>query len=49
MSVLVYLEHSDGEVAEPSLQALTLARALEGGDAVQAVLASDTVLQGEPA
>ena len=30
MSVLVYLEHSAGEVDEPSLQALTLARAYGG-------------------
>ena len=39
MSVLVYLEHSAGEVDEPSLQALTLARAYGGGSEVQAVAA----------
>src|SRR4029453_17369167 len=38
MSVLVYLEHADGAVDEPSLQALTLARAFAGGT-VQAVSA----------
>ena len=37
MTVLVYLEHAEGEVDEPSLQALTLARAFSGG--VQAVCA----------
>ena len=47
MSVLVYLEHADGAVDEPSLQAATLARSLAGGDAdvVQALLASNSVLQ----
>jgi electron transfer flavoprotein alpha subunit len=38
VSVLVYLEHADGAVDEPSLQALTLARAFAGGT-VQAVCA----------
>ena len=38
MSVLVYLEHADGAVDEPSLQALTLAREFAGG-AVDAVCA----------
>ena len=33
MTVLVYLEHADGEVDEPSLQALTLARSYAGGAA----------------
>ncbi|HET9286956.1 MAG TPA: electron transfer flavoprotein subunit alpha/FixB family protein [Gaiella sp.] len=37
MSVLVYVEHAAGVVDEPSLQALTLARGLAGGDALQAV------------
>ncbi len=45
MSVLVYLEHADGVVDEPSLQALTLARSLAktGGAPVAVILASDTV------
>jgi electron transfer flavoprotein alpha subunit len=38
MTVLVYLEHADGEIDEPSLQALTLARAF-AGEAVQAICA----------
>jgi electron transfer flavoprotein alpha subunit len=38
VSVLVYLELSDGEIPEPSLQALTVARSLAGGDAVHAVI-----------
>jgi electron transfer flavoprotein alpha subunit len=37
--VVVYVEHTDGAVDEPSLQALTLARAFVGGSAVQAVCA----------
>jgi electron transfer flavoprotein alpha subunit len=41
MNVLVYLEHSDGEVDEPSLQAVTLARSYTGGGAVEAVCACD--------
>ena len=45
MSVLVYLEHSAGEVDEPSLQALTLARAYGGGSEVQAVAACDDAVQ----
>lgn len=45
MSVLVYLEHADGTVDEPSLQALTLARAYSGDGGLQAVVASNTVLQ----
>jgi electron transfer flavoprotein alpha subunit len=45
VSVLVYLEHANGEVDEPSLQSLTLARAFAAGDTVAAVLACDTVLQ----
>ena len=40
MTVLVYLEHADGEVDEPSLQAISLARSFAGG-AVQAVVACD--------
>ena len=44
MSVLVYLEHSAGEVDEPSLQALTLARAYAGGGTVVAVVACDVRL-----
>ena len=43
MSVLVYLEHAEGGVDEPSLQALTLARSLTGsagGDqALRAIIA----------
>ena len=39
VSVLVYLEHADGRVDEPSLQALTLARAFAGGGAVDAICA----------
>ena len=39
MSVLVYLEHAGGAVDEPSLQALTLARAYAGGGEVDAVVA----------
>ena len=31
MSVLVYVEHANGEIDEPSLQTLTLARAFAGG------------------
>jgi electron transfer flavoprotein alpha subunit len=34
VTVLVYLEHTDGTVEEPSLQALTLARAFAGGSVV---------------
>jgi electron transfer flavoprotein alpha subunit len=45
VSVLVYLEHADGEVGEPSLQALTLARASAAGETVAAFLACDTVSQ----
>jgi electron transfer flavoprotein alpha subunit len=44
VTVLAYLEHAAGAVDEPSLQAATLARSL-AGEAVQAVAASDTVLQ----
>jgi electron transfer flavoprotein alpha subunit len=39
VSVLVYLEHADGAVDEPSLQAVTLARAFAGETAVQALAA----------
>ena len=39
VTVLVYLEHADGAVDEPSLQALTLARAFAGGDTVAAMVA----------
>jgi len=46
MSVLVYLEHADGAVDEPSLQAATLARSLAGDHAPQALVASDTVPLG---
>ncbi len=45
MSVLVYLEHSAGDVDEPSLQALTLARTFAGGSTVEAVVACDNMLQ----
>jgi electron transfer flavoprotein alpha subunit len=41
VSVLVYLEHAGGEVDEPSLQALTLARSYTGGSAVDAVVVCD--------
>ncbi len=41
MTVLAYVEHADGAVDEPSLQALTLARAFAGGSAVWAVCACD--------
>jgi electron transfer flavoprotein alpha subunit len=37
----VYLEHVAGEVEEPSLQALTLARAYAGGGALAAVCTRD--------
>jgi electron transfer flavoprotein alpha subunit len=42
MSVLVYLEHADGAVDEPSLQAATLARSLAADNAPQALVAHDT-------
>ena len=45
MKVLVYLEHVSGEVDEPSLQALTLARAL-AGDSVDAVATSADLADG---
>jgi electron transfer flavoprotein alpha subunit len=48
MSVLVYLEHSAGDVDEPSIQALTLARAFAGGSTVEAVVACDNKLQAPP-
>jgi electron transfer flavoprotein alpha subunit len=55
MSTLVYLELAGGDDApiggaptEPSLQALTLARALDGGS-LHAVAASNSLLQGLPA
>ena len=41
MTVLAYVEHADGAVDEPSLQALTLARAFGGESALQAVCACD--------
>jgi electron transfer flavoprotein alpha subunit len=44
MSALVYAEHSDGAVDEPSLQAATLARSVAAGEAVHAILASDSLL-----
>ncbi len=43
MTVLVYLEHAAGQVDEPSLQAITLARSFTGGSPVATVCASDTV------
>jgi electron transfer flavoprotein alpha subunit len=49
MSVLVYLEHAAGEVDEPSLQALTLARFYTGGSAVDAVVACDDPSQAPSA
>jgi electron transfer flavoprotein alpha subunit len=39
--VLALVEHQDGQVDELSLQALTLARDLAGGDGVEAVLVGD--------
>jgi electron transfer flavoprotein alpha subunit len=46
VSVLVYLEHADGIVDEPSLQAATLARSLAvGGGPVDAVVATGSLLQ----
>jgi electron transfer flavoprotein alpha subunit len=51
VTVLTYLEHADGAVDEPSLQAATLARSLAGTGDVLAVIASDTVspaLEGAP-
>jgi electron transfer flavoprotein alpha subunit len=41
MTVLVYLEHANGGVDEPSLQAITLGRAFADGGAVHAVVACD--------
>ena len=47
MTVLAYLEHTEGTVDEPSLQAATLARALSAGAApMHAVAASNSLLQG---
>jgi electron transfer flavoprotein alpha subunit len=40
VSVLVYLEHADGAVDEPSLQAVALARGVAGEDDLHAVVAS---------
>jgi electron transfer flavoprotein alpha subunit len=45
VTALVYLEHADGTVDEPSLQAATLARSLARGQPAQAMVASDTVSQ----
>jgi electron transfer flavoprotein alpha subunit len=45
VTALVYLEHADGAVDEPSLQAATLARSLARGQPAQAMVASDTVSQ----
>ncbi|HEX6725184.1 MAG TPA: electron transfer flavoprotein subunit alpha/FixB family protein [Gaiella sp.] len=42
MTLLAYLEHADGAVDEPSLQAATLASLLAGDGEVHAVIASDT-------
>ena len=46
MTALVYLEHTDGLVEEPSLQAATFARFLVGEEPAQAMVASDAVPQG---
>jgi electron transfer flavoprotein alpha subunit len=46
VTVLVYLEHADGEVDEPSLQAASLARSFADHRAMRAVVASNTVFQG---
>jgi electron transfer flavoprotein alpha subunit len=47
VTVLVYLEHADGAVDEPSLQAATLARSLAAdGASVAGVIASNSLLQG---
>jgi electron transfer flavoprotein alpha subunit len=45
VSVLVYLEHTDGAVDEPSLQALTLARALTGGSVDAIATSADVVAE----
>ena len=45
MSVLVYLEHADGTVDEPSLQGVTLASLLHGGS-VDAIATSADVAAG---
>lgn len=45
MTVLTYLEHADGTVDEPSLQAATLARSLAGDGAAHAMVASNRLLQ----
>ena len=45
MTVLTYLEHADGAVDEPSLQAATLARSLAGDRTAHAVVASNSLLQ----
>lgn len=44
MSILVYVEHAGGAVDEPSLQALTLARALGDGETVAAIVACNSLL-----
>ncbi len=46
MTVLTYLEHADGAVDEPSLQAATLARSLAGDQPGHAFVASNSLLQG---
>jgi electron transfer flavoprotein alpha subunit len=44
VTVLVYLEHVEGTVDEPSRQAVTLAHSLAGDGGVDALVASDNVL-----
>jgi electron transfer flavoprotein alpha subunit len=49
MTVLVYLEHADGAVDDPSLQAVTLARSLAGHASVQAICACSDSTQAPSA
>jgi electron transfer flavoprotein alpha subunit len=46
VTVLTYLEHADGAVDEPSLQAATLARSLAGDQPGHALVASSSPLRG---
>jgi electron transfer flavoprotein alpha subunit len=45
VTALVYLEHVDGVVDDPSLQAATVARTLSAGVPARAILASNSLLQ----
>ena len=49
MSVLVYVEHANGAVDEPSLQALTLARALGSAEPVAALVTCNSLSQAPSA